>query len=365
MSRISLKPKILDWYIIKKFISTYLVSLLIVVAIVIIFDISEKIDSFVEREAPLNEINFEYYLNFIPYFVNMYSAMFVFITVIFFTSRMAANSEIVAILSSGISFHRMMLPYIVASSLIAVMSLGLNLYVIPRSNQVRLLFEREFVKDKRTAIRNIHYQISPGDFVFVESFSTWNNTAYRFTLESIEDNQIVSKLSAESAAWDSLSGAWKLKNYFVRDYTTGMSDQVRSGSQKDTVIALTVDDFYRNAQTVQTLPYDELRSLIRTQNMRGDSNIVYAQIEEHNRWAMPFSCIILTIIGVALSSRKKRGGLGWNMALGIALVFSYILFQRFAQMFVFTGLLPPGIAIWTPNILFAIIAAVLYKLAPK
>ena len=269
------------------------------------------------------------------------------------------------ILSGGVSFHRMMVPYIVASSIIALVSLGLNLYVIPRSNQQRLLFEREFVKDKRTAVRDVHYQIAPGQFVYVESFSTWNNTAYRFTLESIEDNKIVSKLSAETAAWDSLSGAWNLKKYFIRDYTSGMSDQIRSGAQLDTVIALTVDDFYRNAQTVQTLPYNELQSLIKTQQMRGDSNIMYAQIEKHNRWAMPFSCIILTIIGVALSSRKKRGGLGWNLALGIAITFSYILFQRFAQMFVYTGIMPPGLAIWIPNFLFAIIAAFLYRVAPK
>ena len=361
----TLQPKKLDWYIFKKFMLTFVIALVLIIGIVIVFDISEKIDKFVANQAPLKAIIVDYYMNFIPFFVNMYSAMFVFISVIFFTSRMAANSEIIAILSGGISFHRMMVPYIVASAIIALVSLGLNLYIIPRSNQQRLLFEREFVKDKRTAVRDVHYQISPGEFVYVESFSTWNNTAYRFTLESIENNQIVSKLSAETATWDSLSGSWRLKKYFIRDYTSGMSDQVRSGGQLDTVIALTVDDFYRNAQTVQTLPYNELQSLIRTQQMRGDSNIMYAQIEKHNRWAMPFSCIILTIIGVALSSRKKRGGLGWNLALGIALTFSYILFQRFAQMFVYTGIMPPGLAIWIPNFLFAIIAAILYRLAPK
>ena len=361
----TLQPKKLDWYIFKKFMLTFVIALVLIIGIVIVFDISEKIDKFVANQAPLRAIIVDYYMNFIPFFVNMYSAMFVFISVIFFTSRMAANSEIIAILSGGVSFHRMMVPYIVAASIIALVSLGLNLYVIPRSNQQRLLFEREFVKDKRTAVRDVHYQISPGEFVYVESFSTWNNTAYRFTLENIENNQIVSKLSAETATWDSLSGSWNLKKYFIRDYTSGMSDQIRSGAQLDTVIALTVDDFYRNAQTVQTLPYNELQSLIKTQQMRGDSNIMYAQIEKHNRWAMPFSCIILTVIGVALSSRKKRGGLGWNLALGIALTFSYILFQRFAQMFVYTGIMPPGLAIWIPNFLFAIIAAFLYRIAPK
>ncbi len=361
----TLRPKKLDKYIFKKFILAFLISLLLIIILVIVFDAGEKIDKFVQNEAPLKKIIFDYYLNFIPYFVNMYSPMFVFITVIVFTSRMASNSEIIAILSGGVSFHRMMVPYIVAAALIAFASLSLNFWVIPESNIERLAFENTYVKNKNVAVRNVHYQIAPGQFVFVESFSTWNNTAYKFTLESVEDNKIVSKLSAESAAWDSLSGAWKLNNSFIRDYTSGMSDNVVYYPQKDTVIALTVEDFHRNALTVQTLNYGDLEKLIRTQKMRGDSNVMYAQIEKHNRWAMPFSAIILTIIGVALSSRKKRGGIGWNLAFGIALAFSYILFQRFAQMFVYTDLLPPGLAIWIPNMLFAIIAAVLYRLAPK
>ena len=361
----TLRPKRIDWYIFKKFISTFFIALLLIIVIVIVIDISQKIDDFVSKEAPLRAIIFDYYLNFIPYFINLYSAMFVFISVIFFTSRMAANSEIIAILSGGVSFHRMMVPYIAASLIIALLSLILSLFVIPGANVERLAFEKQYVKNKSTAVRDVHYQISPGEFVYVESFSTWNNTAYRFTLEKIEDNKIVSKISAETAVWDSLAGCWNLKKYFIRDYTTGLSDSVRSGAQLDTVINLTVEDFYRNSQTVQTLGYGDLTSLIKTQKMRGDANIMYALIEKHNRWSMPFSAIILTIIGVSLSSRKKRGGIGWNLAFGIALAFSYILFQRFAQMFVYTDILPPGIAIWIPNILFAIIAAFLYKKAPK
>ena len=358
-------PKKIDKYIFKKFIGTFLISLLLIIILVIVFDAGEKIDKFVANEAPLRKIIFDYYLNFIPYFVNMYSPLFVFITVIVFTSRLAANSEIIAILSGGISYHRMMIPYLVAAALIAMASLALNFWVIPGSNVERLAFENEYVKNKNTAVRNVHYQIAPGQFVFVESFSTWNNTAYKFTLETVEDNKIVSKVSAESAAWDSLSGAWQLRRYFIRDYTSGLTDHVKSGLQLDTVIALTVEDFYSNALTVQTLDYGDLESLIKTQKLRGDANVMYALIEKHNRWAMPFSAIILTIIGVALSSRKKRGGIGWNLAFGIALAFSYVLFQRFSQMFVYTDVLPPGIAIWIPNVLFAIIAAILYKMAPK
>ncbi|MBQ9174062.1 MAG: LptF/LptG family permease [Bacteroidales bacterium] len=361
------RPKKLDVYITKKFMMTFLIALLLIVGIVIIFDISEKIDDFVAKEAPLKAIIFDYYVNFVPYFMNMFSPLFVFITVIFFTSRMAANSEIVAILSCGVSFHRMMVPYMFTALVIAIFSLGLNLWVIPNANADRHAFEAQYTKTKtQTAMRNIHYQINPGQFVYVESFTKWNNTAYKFTLETLEGNEIVSKLSAETAVWDSTFGGWHLNKYFVREYTPGMlEDKVTTGQQMDTVINLTVTDFYRKQNTVQDLPYGELMDLIRVQEMRGDANMQYSLIEKHQRWALPFSAFILTIMGVALSSKKKRGGIGWNLAVGIALSFTYILFLRFSQMFVYAGTLPPWIALWLPNVVFALIAAALYKIAPK
>ncbi|MBO8453497.1 MAG: LptF/LptG family permease [Bacteroidetes bacterium] len=361
-----LKPRLLDLYIIKKFIFTFFIALLLIIGIVIIFDISEKIDDFVSNEAPLTAIIFDYYLNFIPYFMNMFSPLFVFITVIFFTSKMAADSEIVAILSCGISFHRMMVPYIVSATLIAMFSLCLNLFVIPQSNATRVEFEAKYIKghNKKTA-RNIHYQIAPGEFVYVESFSSWNNTAYRFTLERIKDNKLVSKLSAETAVWDSTASCWSLRKYFIRDYTSALGDRVRSGAQLDTVIDLSVNDLYIQHGEVETLSYKDLNEMIAIQKMRGDANVKVALIEKHTRFALPFSAFILTIMGVALSSKKRRGGIGWNIGIGIALSFSYILFLRFSQMFVYTDFLPPGIALWVPNILFAFIAGFLYRIAPK
>ena len=360
-----LTPKKIDLYIFKKFITTFFFAMLLIIGIVIIFDISEKIDDFVSKEAPLKAVVFDYYVNFIPYFINMFSPLFVFITVIFFTSVMASNSEIIAILSGGVSYHRMMVPYLVAAGLIAILSLGLNLYVIPRSNATRLQFESKYVKQRGFFNRDIHYQIDPGTFVYVESFSNWNNTAYKFTLESIKDNKIVSKLTAETAAWDSTQGCWTLRKYFIRDYGEGLEDRVRTGNKLDTVINLTVSDFYRNKMTVETLPISELKELIETQKMRGDANVMYSEIEKHTRYALPFSAFILTLMAVALSSRKRRGGIGLNIGVGLALSFSYILFQRFAQMFVHTGTLPTGLAIWLPNILYAIIAYALYRMAPK
>jgi len=337
--------KKIDAYIAKRFLVTFFVALLLIIGIVIIFDISEKIDDFVQKEAPLEAIIKDYYMNWIPYFINMFSPLFVFITVIFFTSRMAANSEI---------------------TLIAGLSLGLNLFVIPNANKERVDFEIKYIKDRKAyKTRDVHYQIAPGEFVYVESFSSWNNTAYKFTLETIENNRIKSKLTADTAVWDSTMEGWHLRNWFLREYSEGLQDKVSSGARKDTVIALTVTDFYRNEKTVETLSGRDLDALIETQTMRGDSNIMYAQIEKHTRWSMPFSAIILTIMGVALSSRKRRGGTGWNLAIGIALAFSYILFQRFSQMFVFTGTLPAWIALWLPNLLYAIIAIFLYDRARR
>ncbi|NLZ18693.1 MAG: YjgP/YjgQ family permease [Bacteroidales bacterium] len=359
-------PKILDLYISKKFILTFFLSLLLIIVIVIIFDLSEKIDDFVKNEAPLKEIIFDYYCNYLPYLVNMFASLFVFITVIFFTSRMASNSEIIAILSSGISFHRMMVPYLASAALIAVLSLGLSLYVIPRSNSTRIEFEAKYIK-KNTGfnLNNIHYQISPGQYVFLESFSRWNNTAYKFTIEDMDGNRLLRKVSAETAVWDTTLDGWHLRKVHIRDYTSGLKDNVTYKEEMDTVIALKIKDLFNNQKTVETLSIGPLDELIGSQKMRGDANVMFALIEKHRRLAMPFSAIILTIIGVSLSARRRRGGIGWNIGIGIGLAFSYIFFLRISEMFVYTDTLPPGIALWLPNVLFAVVATFLYKRACK
>lgn len=356
----------LDWYIIRKFMMTFFMSILLLAVIIIIFDVSEKIEDFVRKEAPLNEIVFDYYLNFIPYFMNMYSPMFVFLTVIFFTSKMTQDSEVIAILSSGISFHRLAVPYLVSAALIALLSLGLGMWVIPHANGTRVDFEQKYIP--RTKVRighDMHYKLENDHFVYLESFSAYNNTAYNFTLEDLSGGRLRSKITAESAQYDTLSGKWKLRNYFIREYDEGLRDHIRSGRQMDTVLSLTRDDFFLNRYTIQRLNQKELDQLIETQVMRGDASVNQALIEKNNRFSLPFSAFILTIIGFALSTKKKRGGMGWNLAAGTALGFSYILFMQFSEMFVVTDTLPASIAIWLPNYLYAIIAAVLYIKAPK
>ncbi|MBQ0024277.1 MAG: LptF/LptG family permease [Bacteroidales bacterium] len=358
--------KLLDWYIIKKYIGTYFFTILIAVAIIIIFDISEKIEKFVEHQAPLDGIIFDYYAGFIPWILNTFCPLFVFVSAIFFTSKLSQNSEIIAMLSTGVSFKRLLAPYMASAALIAAFSMILGFYIIPPANKTRLDFEDKYVRPKDVVSnqRNIHYQVSPGEFMYVEQFSTWSNTAYRFTLEKIEDDKLVSKLSAESAAWDTTFNGWRLHNYFQRDFY-GESEMVEAGNTRDTVLAVTVDDFYRRENYVASINQKELNEYIRIQNMRGDAAVKKSLIEKHNRIAMPFSAFVLSVIAVSLSSRRKRGGLGLNIGIGIALSFIYILFMRFSEMFVRTDTLPVIVAIWLPNFIFSIVAFVLYKLAPK
>ncbi len=358
--------KRLDWYIIRKFMMTFFMSILFLAVIIIIFDISEKIDDFVRKEVPLKEIAFDYYLNFVPYFINQYSPMFVFLTVIFFTSKMTQDSEVVAMLSSGISYHRLVRPYMISAALIAILSLVAGMWILPRSNGTRVAFEQKYNAYRKVKMgHDMHYKLENDVFVYFESFSAYNNTAYNFTMEDIHGGRLHSKLSAESAQYDTVSGVWKLRNYFIRDLDAGLQDHIRSGRQLDTVFSMTRDDFFRNRYTIQQLNQKELNELIDTQIMRGDASVNMSLIEKHNRMSLPVSAFILTIIGLSLCTKKKRGGMGWNLAAGTALGFSYILFMQFSEMFVITDTLPAQVAVWLPNALYAIIAVVLYIKAPK
>ena len=356
----------LDRYIMGKFLMTFFMSILLLSVIIVIFDISEKIEDFVRLEAPMHDILFDYYLNFIPFFINQYSPLFVFLTVIFFTSKMTQDSEVVAILSSGISYHRLMVPYMVSAILIASLSLVAGMWILPHANATRVSFEQKYIAHRKVRMgHDMHYKLEDDRFVYIESFCSFNNTAYNFTLEDLSGGRLRSKITAESAQYDTLTGRWKLRNWFIRDYDEGLTDHIRSGRQLDTALSLTNNDFFRNRYTIQELNERELEELIATQIQRGDSSVNMTLIEKHNRFSLPFSALILTIIGVSLSTRKRRGGMGLNLAAGLALGFSYILFMQFSEMFVITDTLPAFIAIWLPNYLYTAIAAVLYYKASR
>jgi lipopolysaccharide export system permease protein len=358
--------KILDIYIIRKFLSTFLLSIALILAIVVIFDLTEKIDDFIESEAKLNVILFDYYLNFIPYFGVLFASLFAFIAVIYFTSRMAYNTEIIAILNSGMSFRRFLMPYFISALLIASLSFYLSDQVIPGANKVKLDFEEQYVKKRPISFstKDFHRQIEPGIYVYLHSYSNVSKVGYQFTIEKFEEGELVSKMVADQIRWDTTVNKWRARRYYIRTID-GLHETIEEGKQIDTTLAMHPDDFKMRLSIVETMSLKELDEFIAKQRMQGETNVTSHLIERHNRIAFPFSTFILTLIGVAVSSRKMRGGIGLQIAIGVVISFTYILFTQFSKQFAIGGLLPAVAAVWLPNVFFLIIALFLMRLAPR
>lgn len=357
--------KILDRYIIRKFLGTFFFSLALIIVIAIVFDISEKIDDFIERKAPLDKIIFEYYANFIPYFADRFAPLFIFISVIYFTARMAANTEIVAILNSGISFRRLLVPYFVSAAFLAGISIYFNGWVIPHSNKVKLEFENVYIKNPvEFKDRNLHRQISPGVFMFMESYNNVDNIGYRFSLEKIVDGKRTWFLNSDRIVWDSTASHWKIENYYLRS-VDGFHERLSSGPRMDTVLSVKPGDFKRRLNIIEAMDTPALNRFIAEEELQGSENVSTYLVEKYRRIALPFSTFILMLIGVSLSSRKVRGGIGAQLGLGITISFSYILFMQVSNTFAINGSIPALIAVWIPNIIFAGIAAFLLRWAPK
>lgn len=357
--------KKLDIYIIKKFLGTFFFSILLILSIAIIFDISEKIDDFLEKQAPLQAIIFDYYFNFVPYFANLFSPLFVFISVIFFTSKMAFNTEIIAILSNGVSFKRMMLPYFISALFLAIMTFYLSNFVIPNSNKVRLAFEQKYIRNPyRNFNRNIHKQIKPGVFIYMESYTVENKIGYKFTIEKFVDNVLVSKLSSNFIQWNPQKKIWTIHNYYIHNFI-GTKETITNGTELDTNIVVVPKDFARRTEFVETMDYFRLNEFIEEQKLQGSENIDVFLAEKYKRFANSFSTFILTLIGVSISSRKVRGGIGLHLGIGLMLSFSYILFMQLSTNIALGGSMPISLGIWIPNILYLIIGIFLYKKAPK
>lgn len=355
--------KRLDWYIIKKFLGTFFLSMVLIMAIAIIFDFQEKYDDFISHKAPIKAIIFDYYLNFIPYYANMFSSMFVFISVIFFTSKMAANSEIIAMHAGGISFHRFLVPYMITAGFLAIISWGLILYVIPESNKVRIDFEDKYVRNKyQNWEKNIHRQVRPGMFVYMDSYNVDSENAFRFAIEKFEDGKLISKLTSDYARWDSTKNVWTVYNYFIRDLSGDVEKHIK-GARLDTACYLDAKDLKMRDSYVEKMNIVALNEFIETQKLQGTDNIEKLMIEKHQRWALPFSTFILTLLGVCLSNKKKRGGTVINIVIGTTLCFTYILLLQVSTTFTLNLGFSPFISVWMPNFLYAIIAFFLYKKA--
>lgn len=356
--------KILDWYILKKFLGTYFMVIILMLAIISMFDVTEKLDAFLT--APFKETIFDYFFSFLPYFANMLSPLFVFISVIFFTSKMAGNSEITAILSSGISFRRLLRPYMIGAAFIAVMTFALSNYIIPPTNVKRIAYTNKYVKNKAVDYgTNIQLQVKPGVVAYMSRFDNYNKTGYNFSLDRFEGKALVSRLTARSISYDSLKTyQWRVHDYLIRDFK-GTKEIIRKGASLDTVITIEPKDFLIAVNDQEMLTTPQITEYVEKQKMRGVANIMAFEVEKERRYASTAAAFILTLIGMSLSSRKSKGGMGMNIGIGLALSFSYILFSTVTSSFAVSGLTSPFIAMQIPNVVYLIIGIVLYIRAAR
>ena len=356
--------KRLDSYIIGKFLGTFFFSMGLIMAIVVVFDFNEKLDKFMNHDATWHEILVHYYLNFIPYFGVRFSPLFIFISVIYFTSKLASDTEIIAILASGVSFKRLLRPYMMAAGFLALMTFALNSFWIPVANKTRLAFEDKYVK-KITSdyTRHVQMEVEPGVIMYIDRFEKSSNTGYDFFLEKYEGKMLVSRLTANRIHQDS-TYHWSLSEYMIRNFN-GLTESITKGTTLDTTIQVKPEEFFIVKGWSEQLTTPELKRYLDRQAQRGVANIKEYSVEYNRRFSFPFSAFILTLIGVSLASRKVRGGMGLHLGLGIAISFAYIMFDTVSGSFAEGGGLSPELAVWLPNILFAFVGLYLYIKAPK
>ncbi|MBR3678514.1 MAG: LptF/LptG family permease [Alistipes sp.] len=359
--------KILDRYIIRKFLGTYIFAILMIVVVVVIFDYVEKIDDFTETQATFKSIMLDYYLNFVPFFINQFSALFTFIACIFFTSKLAYQTEIVAMLSGGMSFRRLMWPYFIAASVITTLSLVLSLWVIPVAQRDCVAFEQKHIRRNQRFQyeRHIYRQIEPGTFAYIRGFSKNSSQAAFMALERYEGSRMIGTLEASEVKFDDESKRWSASRYITRSFDEKGVETFTQYRNLDTLLNLDVVELGRVSELIKTMNISELNDFLDQQRAKGSPSIRQIEVEHHTRYAYPIGTFILTLIGVSLSSRKVRGGTGLHIGIGIALCFSYIMLNRVFEEFAKGGTMPTLLAVWLPNIIFTIIGIYLYRKAPK
>jgi len=356
----------IDWYIIKKFLLSFALTLGLFTVIIIVFDVAEKIDDFVEKQTPFNEIIFDYYLNFVPFLLNLFSPIFVFITVIFFTSKMADKSEFVAILSGGVSYLRILRPYMLAAFVIGAFSFMLNAWIIPRADKERVEFENRYTRDlEKEYKQNIKQQIKPGMIMTLQSFNYLDSFGYKIQLEHVEDGVLKSRLFGDKIRWNEEKQTWRIANYRIREFFPDGQERLLSGPYLDTMVPFNPDDFFRRQEDVQSFNMNELDQYIQLEKDRGTAQTFFYQTEKHRRYASPFSMLVLTFIGVCVSSAKVRRGVGKNLAKGILISFFYLFVLQFFTSMGTKGSLDPFLSVWIPNFAFSFVAAYLYFKAQK
>lgn len=358
---------IIDRYIIKKYLSTFAFTVGIFIVVIVVFDVSEKLDDFLKNKAPMSKVFLEYYaLGSIPFFLNMLTPLINFIAVIFFTSKMADQTEVVPILSGGMSFNRFLRPYMVSAGLIFLFTLVSNIWIIPYTNKIKVNFENTYVKPQRvsSSTMSTHMQIDSNTYVYIDNFDTRRNVGYKFAMEKFRGDQLTEKLIAERITWDSVATKWKIQDYTVRTID-GLEEKMEKGVSRDTTLDMLPRDFEVYDNVFTAMDTDELNDRIDKEETRGTGMMTDLLLEKYKRYIGPFSAFILTLMGVSLSSKKVRGGIGLSLGIGIALSFTFLVLVQFSTMFSLKGGLPPLIAILIPNVLFLALAFWLKHKAPK
>jgi lipopolysaccharide export system permease protein len=362
---IYMKLKLLDWYILKKFLSTFIFVVLILVAIIVVIDFTEKNDDFIKRNAPAGKILFDYYLNYIPYIANLLSPITVFIASVFVTAQLASRTEITAILASGVSFRRLMLPYIIGACLVGSVIFYFTGWVIPNANKVRVDFERQYIKDQfYNSDRNIHRKIAQNTYIYMESYDNIQNVGYRFTTEVIVGTNLKEKLESQRIIWQPEKKKWKLEAWKLRKFN-GLHETLTYGIEMDTTLNMLPKDFGSNYLLYETFTLPELERFIGELINRGDDGVATYQVEKYVRFTAPFAILILTLMGVIVSARKSRGGVGFQIAFGFVLAFVYILFFIMSKGLAEVGSINPILAVWLPNIIFSVVGVVMYFTVPR
>ena len=359
--------KTLDRYILGKFVGTYLFAIAMIIVVVVVFDYVEKIDDFTQMHAPVSAIIFDYYFKFVPFFINQFSALFTFIAVIFFTSKLAYQTEIVAMLSGGMSFKRLMWPYFLGALFITALSLTMSLWLIPSTQKDCVAFEQKYIarRAREQYDTHIYRQVEPGTFVYVRGFSKHTSMASFFAMERYEGSTMVGTLEASDVKFDPESKHWTAQKYVERRFEANGDESFTQHRNLDTVINLDVVELGRLNELLKTMNIVELNDFLEQQQQKGSDSLRQIEVEHHTRYAYPFGTFILTLIGVSLSSRKVRGGTGLHIGIGIALCFSYIMLTRVFEEFAKGGSMPTLLAVWLPNIIFLIVGIYLYRKAPK
>ena len=355
----------IDVYIIKRFLGAFALALGLFTVIIIVFDLSEKIDDFMENSAPFSEVIFDYYVNWVPFLLNLFSPVFVFISVIFFTSKMAQNSEIIAMLAGGVSYRRLLRPYFITSIFLALFSFSLSAWIIPHADKTRVDFENTYIRDRtRYRLTGIKTQIAPGQILSMSNFNFSDSAGFKISLEHVENGELKSKLYADRLNWNETTQKWTLTKWWTREFVDG-NEILTKGSTMDTMIAFNPEDFFRKNDDVQMFNLRELNEMIGLEEMRGTGNIFFYTTEKYKRFAMPFAIIILTIIGVSVASKKTRGGIGLNLGIGLLISFTFLVVFQFFLAYGSSGSMHPLVAVTIPNLIFGSIAFVLYRFAQK